>query len=267
MAAAYAVAIALGSELRVGRLVGAVVCSLKSRSSWLRPCSRPTSSATSTTRGSAPSTGSIRTSTARSRLPTTPAFAQTAWRHVGSAYGPLFTIGSYPLAHLGVAAALWAFKAVAALASLGCVALVWRIARQLRRPPGPAVAIFGLNPLLLVWTVGGAHNDLLMLVLTLAGVSLALASREALGGAAVVAAAAVKATAGLAIPFLLLGARRRGRVLAGVAGAAVLLYVLAAEAFPGHALGVVSVLRGEQHRSSRSTGSRRSSRCCSGCRR
>jgi alpha-1,6-mannosyltransferase len=176
-----------------------------------------------------------------------PVFAYTAWRHIGSAYGPLFTIASYPLAHVGVAAALWSFKAVAALASLGCVALVWRIARQLGQQPARAAAIFGLNPLLLVWTVGGAHNDLLMLVLMLAGVSLALARREALGGAAIVAAAAVKATAGLALPFLLLGAgRARWRALAGAAAAAVVVYAMSAIAFPGHPLGVISVLS-QQH--------------------
>jgi alpha-1,6-mannosyltransferase len=175
-----------------------------------------------------------------------PAFAYTAWRHVGTAYGPLFTVASYPLAHLGVAAALWSFKAIGALASLGCVALVWRIARQLGRQPATAVAIFGLNPLLLVWTVGGAHNDLLMLVLMLAGVSLALSAREALGGAAIVAAAAVKATAGLALPFLLLGRRPRRRVLVGAAAAGALLYAMAAVYFPGHPLGVISVLS-QQH--------------------
>ena len=50
--------------------------------------------------------------------------------------------------------------------------------------------------------MGGGHNDLLMLMLVLAGVLLVLRSREALGGAAVLAAVAVKATAGVALPFL-----------------------------------------------------------------
>ena len=104
-----------------------------------------------------------------------PVWHLTAWRHVASTYGPLFTLATYPLAHVSVAAALWSLKAVTGLASLGCVALVWRIARQLgRRSPVAAAAMFGLNPLLLLWTVGGAHNDVLMLLLMLAGVSLAI---------------------------------------------------------------------------------------------
>jgi hypothetical protein len=174
--------------------------------------------------------------------PHDPAFTYTAWRHVGSAYGPLFTLGSYPLAHLGVAGALWSFKLLAAAASLGCVALVWRIARQLGRSPVGAAAIFGLNPLVIVWTVGGAHNDLLMLMLMLAGVTLALGGRKALGGATLVAATAIKVIAGVAIPFLLLGTTRRWRTLAGMAGLLVLLYGVAALAFPGHAFGVIDVL-------------------------
>jgi alpha-1,6-mannosyltransferase len=177
--------------------------------------------------------------------PHDPVFTYTAWRHVGSAYGPLFTIASYPLAYLGVAGALWSFKVLAAAASLGCVALVWRIARQLGRRPEVAAAVFGLNPLVLVWTVGGAHNDLLMLMLMLAGVSLALGTRKALGGATLVAATAIKAIAGVAIPLMLLGTQRRWRAAAGAAGAAaalVVLYAGAAVAFPGHAFGFIDVL-------------------------
>ena len=170
-----------------------------------------------------------------------PVWHLTAWRHVASTYGPLFTLATYPLAHVSVAAALWSLKAATGLASLGCVALVWRIARQLGRSPLAAAAMFGLNPLLLVWTVGGAHNDVLMLLVMLAGVSLAIGAREGLGAAALVAAAAVKATAGLAVPFLLLASRSR-RALAGVVGASAVVYGVAALAFPGHPLGMLSVL-------------------------
>jgi alpha-1,6-mannosyltransferase len=76
----------------------------------------------------------------------------------------------------------------------------------------------------------------------LAGVSLALGARESLGGAALVAAAAVKATAGLAIPFLLLASPRRPRVVAGVAAASAAVLGIALLAFPGHPLGVIGVL-------------------------
>jgi hypothetical protein len=75
--------------------------------------------------------------------PHDPVFTYTAWRHIGSAYGPLFTIASYPLAHLGVAGALWSFKLVAAAASLGCVALVWR---RSRRPCSGSIRSWSSGP-------------------------------------------------------------------------------------------------------------------------
>ncbi|MEA2459406.1 MAG: alpha,6-mannosyltransferase [Thermoleophilaceae bacterium] len=181
-----------------------------------------------------------------SSVPHDAAFAFTRWRHARSVYGPLFTLGSYPLGGLSVSAALWSLKAVGAAASLGCAALVWRIAGQLGRSPVRAAAMFGLNPMLLVWTVGGAHNDLLMLFLALLGVTLVLGRREALGGAAVVAAIAVKASAGIALPFVLLGAQRRWRALAGTAAALAIVAALAVFAFPGQALSVVAALRHQQ---------------------
>jgi Glycosyltransferase family 87 len=178
--------------------------------------------------------------------PSDPAFVHTAWRHMGSAYGPLFTIASYPLAHTSVVGALWWLKGVAALSSLCCVGLVWAIARRLGRSPVPAAAVFGLNPLLLAWTVGGAHNDLLMLALMLAAVWLALSERETFGGAVLVAAAAVKATAVPVLAFMAIGVRRHRGVLLGAAAAGLAVYALAALAFPGHPLGVVPVLE-QQH--------------------
>lgn len=175
-----------------------------------------------------------------------PAFALTSWKHAASAYGPLFTVASYPLAQLSLPLAIWTLKLLAAASSLGCVALVWRIAGQVGVSRARAVAVYGLNPIVLVWTLGGAHNDLLMLLLVLAGVSLALASREALGGAAVVAAAAVKATAGIALPFMLIGVRRGVRAAVGAGLAAASILGLAAVVFPGQALGVAHVLEHEQ---------------------
>lgn len=174
--------------------------------------------------------------------PHDPVYRFAHWRSTASAYGPLFTLATYGLVKLGLTGALWSLKLLAAAASLGCVALVWRIAARLGRPPLAAAAIFGLNPMLLVWTVAGAHNDLLMLVALLGALALVVASREASGGVALVAAVAVKASAGLAIPFVVLGARRRWRALAGVAAAAIVVLAVSALAFSDHAAGLIHVL-------------------------
>lgn len=182
-----------------------------------------------------------------SQAPHDPVFRFVHWRATRSAYGPLFTLVSYPLARLGPGGALWAFKALAMLSSLGCIALVWRIARRIGVAPVGAVAMLGLNPLLLVWALGGAHNDLLMLLVMFAGVALVIAARETLGGAVLTAAVAIKATAGLAIPFVVLGAKRRSRVAAGALAAAAALVAIAVNRFPDHAVGLVHVLRHQQH--------------------
>jgi hypothetical protein len=88
-----------------------------------------------------------------------------------------------------------------------------------------------LNPVLLVHGVGGGHNDLLMLEAVLSAVRLVLAARPGQAGAAVALAVAIKATAGLALPFVLIGSRRhaeRGlrRSAIGFAAAAVIVGVI-----------------------------------------
>lgn len=168
------------------------------------------------------------------------------WYDVATPYGPLFTVASLPLAWLGVPAALWACKLLAAAASLACVALVWRIARRRGGSPIAPILFVGLNPLLLAYGVGGAHNDFLLMALALGAVLLVVEERDAGGGALGIAAVAVKASAGVLLPFLLLGARRRGRMLAGAAAAAAAALVVAAVAFGGSALNLVDQLHEQQ---------------------
>ena len=154
-------------------------------------------------------------------VPGDAAFGFIGWPNATTVYGPVFTLGSYATVPLGVGGALWAFKTVMVAASLGCVALVWKAAERLGRPPLEAAMFFGLNPLLLVLAVGGAHNDMLMLFLALAGIVLVLGGRERAGGLAVVGGAAIKASTAILLPYMLVGAHRRGRFLVGaLAGAA-----------------------------------------------
>lgn len=172
-------------------------------------------------------------------VPGDPIRPYVKFQYLPSPYGPLFTALSYGLAPLGVAGALWTLKLLAGAAGLGCVSLVWACARRLGRPALPAVLFVGLNPFWLVFAVGGAHNDLLMMLLVLTGLFFALGGRERIGAAAVASAAAVKASAGLLLPFMVLGARRRRRVLlAGMAGllalAAGAIAVFGADGFLGY---------------------------------
>jgi hypothetical protein len=140
--------------------------------------------------------------------PADPAFAEVTWPDTTSAYGPVFTLATYPLAWLPVGVAVAVLKAVAALSVLGLAALAARLATWRGVDPLRAAAFVGLNPLVLVHVVGGAHNDGLMMLLAMLGVAAVLSAREASAGVALVAAVAVKASAAFITPFALLGAAR-----------------------------------------------------------
>jgi hypothetical protein len=152
-----------------------------------------------------------------------------------SAYGPVFTVATYLLAPLTIATSVFAYKGIAALASLALVAVVWRCARLRDIDPVKAVALVGLNPLLVIYGVGGGHNDLLMLLAMIGGVYAVLASREWVGGGLSVLAIGIKLTAGLVLPFALADGGPAGRPRGGRArlalGAGVALAALAALSF------------------------------------
>jgi hypothetical protein len=169
------------------------------------------------------------------------------WHDVPSPYGVFFTVASYTLAPLSVALTLWVYKALAAIAGLGCVALVWRLAARVGQDPRRAAMFVGLNPLLVVYGVGGAHNDLLVELLVLGAIAAALHGRQRAAGAQIALAALTKASAGLVLPFLALGTRRPGRTLAGALAAAAVVGLAAVAVLGGHVLGFVPQILGQQH--------------------
>jgi len=134
------------------------------------------------------------------------------WSYIPSVYGPAFTTFSYLLAPLSIAASVVAYKALAVLASLAIVALVWNGARLRGVDQVRAVALVGLNPLLVLYGVGGGHNDLLMLLAMVGAIYAILAYRDRLGGGLAVLAIGIKLTAGVMLPFAIAaGGPRRGR--------------------------------------------------------
>jgi alpha-1,6-mannosyltransferase len=149
------------------------------------------------------------------------------WWNTPTVYGPLFTLLSYALTPLSIAASAFAYKSIAVLASLGTIALLWHAARLRGVDQVRAVALFGLNPLIVLYGVGGGHNDLLMLLPLMAGIYLLLAKHERSGSAMAVVAAGIKITALLPLAFAVAGRggrrdrNRRSDVLIG-AGAALI---------------------------------------------
>ena len=167
-----------------------------------------------------------------------------------SVYGPLFTVATFPLAKVGVPVAFWTLKAVAAVASLAIVGLVWWCAQRLGRDPRLPALVVGLNPLVLIHVVGGAHNDGLTVLLWMGGVAALLGGREALAGGLTAASGAVKVSAAVLGPFMLIGARRRVALLAGAVAGALLALVVAVIAFGDNALEAFALLGDNQDRTS-----------------
>lgn len=182
--------------------------------------------------------------------PADPAFARVTWTETTSAYGPLFTLATYPLAWVPVGVAVYILKAISAAAVLATAALVARLAPARGIDPLRAAAFVALNPLVLVHVVGGPHNDALAVLLMTLGVAAVLTAREASAGAALIGAIAAKASAGIAAPFALLGAVRKKRFLTGALVMAALTAAVANLAFGWHWLDAFTLAGENQDRTS-----------------
>ncbi len=194
------------------------------------------------------------------------AFAHVTWPQTTSAYGPLFTLATYPLAWLPVGVAVYVLKAISAAAVLATAALVARLAPARGIEPLRAAAFVALNPLVLVHVVGGPHNDSLAILLMTLGVAGVLTARETSAGASLVAAAMVKASAAVAIPFALLATAKPpptglkpdpesgfspvGRLLAGAGLAALVIGGVAYLGFGWHWLDAFTLAGENQGRTS-----------------
>jgi hypothetical protein len=174
--------------------------------------------------------------------PQDPAYRFSNWHHLTSPYGPLFTLLTEGLAPLHLATAYWTWKALLLAASIGTLALVAVAARRLGRSPQAAVAFVGLNPLVLVYGIGGDHNEPLVLLCAVAAVALATIGRDeragpwwdAGAGACAVLAAGLKPSAALLVPIVVLACRRRLPALGGAGGAGALVLGVVALVYGGH---------------------------------
>ena len=87
----------------------------------------------------------------------------------------------------------------------GLALLIWatpRLARHLNANAPIALWICVLNPLVIIHLMGGVHNEMLMVGLMTAGIALTFERHHVAGITLVAVAVAVKATAGIALPFL-----------------------------------------------------------------
>jgi hypothetical protein len=163
------------------------------------------------------------------------------WKKVATAYGPIYTLISYPFGLLGVNGAIWGMKLLAMLSSAATLALTWRCARVRGIDPVKAVLLVGANPLYVIYALGGAHNDLLMMALMMVAVALTFAARDGSAAATVVAGALVKATVAALLPFMILARRSVAQVLAAL-GALALGALVAYAVFGVDGVNIVAAL-------------------------
>jgi len=148
-----------------------------------------------------------------------PVYRLSTWHNLTSPYGELFTALSYPLAFLPLSVAYWTIKVTVVLAALAFVWVVSVCARKLDRDPRFVIAFVAFNPIFIIYAVGGFHNDFFMLLPSTGAIALLLHRRDRAAGAALMIAVAVKFTAVILLPFLLMGARTRERCLRVLSGA------------------------------------------------
>jgi hypothetical protein len=138
------------------------------------------------------------------------------WRHTRAPYGPLFLwiVSAFSGASLVVGALL-----IRALELVGfglLAAFVPRLATSLGADPGRATWLVLLSPLVLLQLVAAAHNDLLMIGLVVAGVTLAVERRPLPAVALCALAATIKLPAAAAIAFILVAEADRRTWIRGV---------------------------------------------------
>jgi hypothetical protein len=162
------------------------------------------------------------------------------WFDTPAVYGPLWTQVSALVERAvdGVAASIVVFRLIALAASLATLGVVAGLVRRVRPDrEGFALAVFGLNPLVLFQSVASGHNDLLVALSVAVAISLVFSGRFLPATAALSLGALVKASASVPLALFVLGAvvarpkGERSRALLGHVAVAGGIAVLAAAPF------------------------------------
>jgi alpha-1,6-mannosyltransferase len=168
------------------------------------------------------------------------AFVGPKWVDTPAVYGPLWTHVSSLVVRAFDDVAAWvaAFRVVAVGATAGTLVLVSRLVRRIRpEREAFALALIGLNPVVVFQSVASGHNDVLVMLGVAGALALVFAGRDRWATAVLALGVLVKVTA--AVPLLLwwvaVAARRpsgeRLRTLGPHLGIAAALGLVAAAPF------------------------------------
>jgi alpha-1,6-mannosyltransferase len=129
------------------------------------------------------------------------------WQDTPAPYGPLFILVAKAVAWVVGDNIILGVVLMRLVMLPGLALLVWALPELTRRMGGRVPVTMWLavaNPMMIIHMVGGGHNDLLVVGLLAAGALLTLRKAHVAGIAVVTLAMAVKASAVVALPFLVL---------------------------------------------------------------
>jgi len=127
------------------------------------------------------------------------------WAATTAPYGPTFMWLGRGVAELADGNVILGVQLMRAVLIPGLLASLWaipRLARHFGAAPQQGLWLALLNPMILIHLVAGAHVELLMMGVLVAGVTLAVTGRHVTGLAVLGLAATIKITAAIAIPFI-----------------------------------------------------------------
>ncbi len=137
------------------------------------------------------------------------------WQHTPTPYGPAYLLIAKGIVAVSGQHLILAILLQRLVELIGVMAIIWALPRLARRcgvDPVAALWLGALNPLVLFHLIAGGHNEALMIGAMLAGLVVALDRSWVLGVVIVTIGVAVKATAAMALPFLVIAlALRRSR--------------------------------------------------------
>ena len=129
------------------------------------------------------------------------------WQNTPAPYGPLFILlakGVVTLVGTNVIAGVLAMRALLLVGLVLLLVALGPLARRMGGRPEVALWIAVANPVMVVHMIGGGHNDLLVVGMLPCAALLALRGRHLSAVTVATLAMAVKASAGLVLPFLVL---------------------------------------------------------------
>lgn len=141
-------------------------------------------------------------------FPGDPMLSFMHWTHRKHPYGPLWLFFTVPLSFLGfqkLVPTIILFKGLALVGYLGSAWFIYKILKEIKpKMKLIGLAIFTFNPLVIIESLVSAHNDILMMALSLAAFWFLLKKKPLLAWLLLLMSVGIKFATGLLLPIFLL---------------------------------------------------------------